>query len=278
MVAIRQRTLPLLLITCLGHVLLISAQVQSRQGVPVLEGAAFGAFARVQQATAAVADTGISLWTRYFALSGAAKENEDLRRRIVELEGSLQAERARTMYVDDLEDTLALARSLAAPTLSARVIAGSPAPGSYTVLIDRGRNDGVTADMAVIAAAGVVGRVVGEPSARSSSVQLLVGDTAAAARLEHSGAGGIVVPSGADPALAMQFVPNQVNVQPGERVYTSGQDGVYPQGFLVGTVERSTAGPDLYQQILVRPGVDFSSLDIVLVVLARPGAAAGGGP
>lgn len=273
-----QRTLPLLLITCLGHVLLISAQVQSREGVPALEGAALGAFSGIQRGTSAVADAGRSVWSRYFALSGAARENDALRRRIVELEGELQAERARSMYVDDLEDTLELARSLSAPVLSARVLAGSPAPGSYTILIDRGRNDGVRTDMAVIASAGVVGRVVGEPTASTASVQLLIGDTAANARLEDSGAGGVVRPSGDDPPLRLQWVPNQVAVRVGEQVLTTGQDGVYPQGFLIGTVTRAQGQPGIYQEILVQPAVDFTSLDIVLVVLAAPDAGGGGRP
>jgi len=279
MVLTRQRTIPLLFVTCLGHVLLISAQVQSREGVPLLESAAFGAFARIQHATTSLADAGRSTWTHYFALSGAARENEDLRRRVVELEGALQAERARTRLVSELENALGLSRSLAAPTLSARVIAGSPVPGSLTVVIDRGREDGVEADMAVISSRGVVGRVVGQPSRHASTVQLLVnGNTAAGARLEGSGAGGIVVGGAGDPPLTMKYVAKQAAVRIGEKVFTSGQDRVYPQGFLIGMVERTESGPDLYQEVLVRPAVDFTNLEIVLVVLARPARDEAGRP
>jgi len=267
----RQRTLPLLFITCLGHVLLISAQVQSRQGVPLIEGAAFGVFARVQLATSSVADRVGSLWTNYFALSGAAKENEDLRRRVVELQGELLAERARARRLPLLEESLGLARSIVPSTLAARVIAGSPAAGARTVLIDRGSDDGVMTDMAVIAPAGVVGRVIGTPSRHAATVQLLISsNTAAAAKLEGTGAGGIVTGGSGDPPLALEFVSKHAAVRVGEEVLTSGLDQVYPQGFVIGTVESSTSNAGLYHDIRVRPAVDFSNLEIVLVVLERP--------
>ena len=59
---------------------------------------------------------------------------------------------------------------------------------------------------------------------------------------------------------------------------TSGIDGIYPKGFVVGThrVELERVGRDVSQTIRVRPAVDFSTLEEVLVVLRQAGA--GGGP
>lgn len=274
----RHRTIPLLFIMCLGHILLISAQVQSRQGVPFIEGVALGAFAQIQHATARVSDAGRSIWTEYFALSGASRENEDLRRRIVELEANLQMERALGAQVGALEDILELRRSTPPRTLSARVIAGSPAPGWLTVLIDRGREDGIEPDMAVIAVGGVVGRVL-NTTANAAVVQLLVsGNAAAGARLEGSGTGGVVTGVSGEPPLSLNYVSNQVPVQIGERLLTSGLEGIYPQGLVIGTVERAVRGAELYQQILVTPAVDFSNIVIVLVVLDRPASGKEGRP
>jgi rod shape-determining protein MreC len=266
----RQRTIPLLFVMCLGHVLLISAQVQSRQGVPLIEDAAFGTFARIQHATAAVSDAGRSIWTQYFALSGAARDNEDLRRRIVELEANLQMERARSGQVRALEDILEMRRSMPLRSVSARVIAGSPAPGSLTVLIDRGLDDGVESDMAVIAVPGIVGRVL-RATATAATVQLLVsGNAAAGAQLEGSGSGGVVMGVSGNPPLSLNYVLNQVPVQVGERVVTSGLEVIYPPGLAIGAVARAGRGADLYQEILVTPAVDFTNIGIVLVVLDRP--------
>src|SRR5262245_42728505 len=103
-----RRTLVLLVVMCLGHVLLISAQVQSRSGLPVLEATAFGAYARIQAFSAGVADSVKSLWTNYFALRGAARENAALRERILYLEGQTQQQQAAVAQARALEDALHL--------------------------------------------------------------------------------------------------------------------------------------------------------------------------
>lgn len=267
---IRRRTYSLLIVICLGHVLLISAQVQSKSGLPVVEDVAFGAFARAQGLLAGIADAGRSLWTNYFALRGAARESEQLRSRILELETRLQQEQAIAGRTRVLEEALKLRETLAAPTLAARVIAGNPSPGSYTVTIDRGTADGISADMAVIAARGVVGRVIPPVSEHAATVQLLIDRLAGiAVTFERSTTGGMVVGGAGDPPFRAEFVNTLADVQAGERVLSSGQDGIYPQGFLVGTVERvdRTSGE---RDILIRPAVDYSHIDVVLVVLRRP--------
>jgi rod shape-determining protein MreC len=264
-----RRTLTLLTVICLGHVLLISAQVQSRSGVPVLESAAFGAFAGVQRSITAVTDTGWSFWTNYVALRGAARENEELRRRILDLEGQIQEQRALANQARILEDTLGLRRTQSAPTLAARVIAGSPTPNVLTVTVDRGSEDGIEPDMAVIGAKGVVGRVMAPVVRKAATVQLLVDQYAGAAvTFERAAAGGVVVGNGTS-SLRAKYVPVLAVVQAGERVLTSGQDGVFPPGFLVGTVE-TVAGQGAEREITIRPAVDFSHVDLVLVLLAKP--------
>jgi rod shape-determining protein MreC len=239
--------------------------------MPVIEEVAFGAFAKAQGGSAAVSDGIRGIWTHYLALRGAATENEALRRQVLELQGQLQQEQAVANSSKALEEALKLQRSVAAPTLAARVIAGSPAPGSLTVTIDRGSDDGVQTDMAVIAGQGVVGRVINQPAPHAAQVQLLVGRNAAAAvTLERTGAGGLVVGGASDLLLTVDYVSNQADVQVGERVLTSGQDGIFPAGFLVGYVERSEKGTN-YRLVKVRPSVDFTHIELVLVVLAKPG-------
>jgi rod shape-determining protein MreC len=69
-----------------------------------------------------------------------------------------------------------------------------------------------------------------------------------------------------------------VDVQPGERVLTSGQDGIYPSGFVIGIVEKSEKGRNGQRDISVRPAVDVSHLEVVLVILGAPAKAAGSRP
>lgn len=67
----------------------------------------------------------------------------------------------------------------------------------------------------------------------------------------------------------MDFAPATGDVVAGDVVVTSGIDGLYPEGFILGTVERVARGDGLYHEIAVRPAVDFSRLEDVLVVLQR---------
>lgn len=265
-----RRPLTLLVVVCLGHVLLISAQVQSKSGVPALEAVTFGTMARVQGALAGVADAGRSIWSQYFALRGVEGENQALRRRVLELEGQLQAERARAAGTRALEEALHLQQEAPVRMLAARVIAGNPAPGALTVTIDRGAEDGVEPNMAVLAGGGVVGRIIGRPAAHAARVQLLIArDAGAGAVLETSGQGGFLAGGFGDGLFRMQLVPSLIPVAPGEKVVSSGQDKLYPRGYLLGSVER-IEGEGRGRAILVRPAVDFSHIEIVNVILALP--------
>jgi rod shape-determining protein MreC len=265
-----RRPLTLLIVICVGHILLISSQVQSKTGLPMLESVAFGTLARVQGGVAGVADGVRSIWSQYFALRGVERENAALRQRVLELEGQVQSERARASTARSLEEALKLQQETTQKTLAARVIGGDPSPGALTVLIDRGEQEGVFPDMAVIAGGGVVGRIIGRPAAHWSRVQLLIGrDAGAGAVLEKSGQGGFLAGGFGDRLYRLELLSSLTPVEVGERVVTSGQDGLYPRGYTLGTVE-AVEGEGKDRVIKVRPSVDFSHIEIVLVVLALP--------
>jgi rod shape-determining protein MreC len=270
MLDIRQRTGYLFLAVTLGHVILISAQVQSKSGVRVLEAVTLGAFARVQGGTASVIQGVRSAWGNYVDLRGVRTENEQLRTQVAELEVRVQEQRALAARTAKLQELLNLRASIVAPTLAAEVIAGNPNPGMMTLTIDRGAADGVQENMAVIAPTGVVGRIVGSPAAHAARVQLIIDQHAAAGAIsERSRAGGMVIGrADADTApLRMELVSNLADLQVGDVIVTSGVDGIYPKGFALGRVESVAHGTGLYLTVTVQPTVDFGSLEEVLVVL-----------
>ena len=168
MFATRRRTLSLLLIVSLGHVLLISVQVQSKSGAPMLEAVPFAVFAQMQRATGAFGGGISGAWDHYIALGGVARENEALNRRVTELETALQAEHAIADNTRSLEEALGLQKTLPVATMAARVIAFDPSADFLTVTIDRGTADGVAVDMAILSAKGVVGKVLGHPLAHAA--------------------------------------------------------------------------------------------------------------
>ncbi len=275
MLDIRRRTGYLLLAIMVGHVILISAQVQSKSGVRVLEVVAFGAFSRVQLGAARIVSGVRNAWGSYVGLRGVRQENEALRARLADLEVRLQEQRALASRTVRLQALLDLKASTTLPTLAAEVIGGNPNPGMRTITIDRGSADGVRPNMAVIAAKGIVGRIIGEPAAHAARVQLLIDrDAAAGAFVERSRAGGMVAGSEVDPPLKMELVSSLADVKAGDLVVASGVDGIYPKGYAVGYVEKAERGGGLYLSITVRPTVDFSSLEEVLVVLTPPRPAA----
>ena len=120
--------------------------------------------------------------------------------------------------------------------------------------------------MAVIAPAGVVGRVV-MPSRGAAKVQLLIDRNASAGALvERSRAAGVVTGTG-DARLSMEYVSEVADVMVGDLVVTSGIEGIYPKGYLIGSIESMEKGGGAYTRITVKPAVDFTGLEEVLVVL-----------
>lgn len=263
---IRQRSGYLFLAVVLAQVILISAQVNSRAGVPVLEQVTFGFFAEIQR-TASKAVSGVRhAWGGYVGLRGLKSENEGLKRDLAAAQIQLQAQRALADRSRSLEDLLGLRDRSNLQTTAAEIIADSATPDFRTMTIDKGSQDGLRTDMAVIAPAGVVGRIV-VPSARAAKVQLLIDRNAAAgALIERSRAQGVVV-GGGDYLLQLQYVSEVADVVVGDHVVTSGIDGIFPKGFVIGQVESVEKSGPLYKKIVVRPAVDFRSLEAVLVVL-----------
>jgi rod shape-determining protein MreC len=275
---IRQRSGYLFLAVTLGHVLLISAQVNSRTGVPVLERVTSGVFGELQRALSGSFFGVRNAWSGYIGLRHVKVENDQLKRQLAASEVALQEQRALADRTRGLEKLLEMREHLTLKTTAADIIGAAATPDFRTVTLDKGTSDGLRADMAIISPAGVVGRLV-VPSLRSAQVQLLVDRNAAAgAIVERSRAQGVVV-GGGDEKLLMEYVSEISDVAVGDIVMTSGIDGIYPKGFVIGRVERVEKNGTAYKRIVVKPSVDFSALEQVLVVTtptpARQGAAAG---
>ena len=264
-VELSKRPLLVLMGAVVLNLILISAQVTTTAGIPFIQVATFGVFSELQRWTMNGFDGVRQLWTGYIALRDVNAENESLRRELQTLQVKLQEERAQAQRSDSLRQLLDLRQRAELETTAAEIIAAGASPEFRTMTIDKGSSDGLKPDMAVISPAGVVGRVI-LPSARAAKVQMLIDRNAAAgALIERTRAQGVIVGQG--DTLRMEYVPGTADVQQGDLVVTSGIDGIYPKGFTIGTVETVDRGPGTYHQIAVRPAVDFSRLEEVLVVL-----------
>jgi rod shape-determining protein MreC len=250
-----------------GHVLLISAQVASPSGPSILRLAFVGVVTETQRATWALGGGVRSVWGGYMALRGVRVENERLARENTELRVRIQQERANAAATEQLRGLLDLRPRLPWTTTGAEVVAGSTSPDFRSVTIDKGLSEGVKRDMPVISPAGVVGRIA-MPSGHTATVQLIIDRSAAAAgRIERSRAEGIALGNG-DGTLRFEYLSATADVQRGDVVVTAGIDGVYPAGLVLGHVERVEKNGPSYRLVTIRPAVDFSTLETVLVLLA----------
>jgi rod shape-determining protein MreC len=265
----RRSTTWLFIAVVVIQLVLISAQVSTKSGAPVLEAVAFGILSEVQVAGSAVVRSVSGVWTGYFDLRGLRDENRRLEEELSSAKIALQQERALAQRSRNLQELLSLQESAKLQTVAADVIAAAATPDFRTVTIGKGTMAGLRRDMAVLAPAGVVGRVI-VPSARAAKVQLLIDRNAAAGALvERSRAQGVVLGTG-DNTLHLEYVTGSADVKVGDKVVTSGNDGIYPKGFLIGTVQLIERSGGAYGSIVLRPAVDFSSIEEVLVVTTPP--------
>ena len=265
----RQRIGYLALAVFIGHVLLISAQVNARPNSSLLKTLTFGTLTELQRVMAASVGAARGVWDGYVRLQDVQEENVVLRETVDRLELRLQRQNALVQRAKSLQHLLELRDSTDAITLTAEVIGVDATPWLQTLTVNRGSSDGVRSDLAVIAPNGVVGRVLDLPGPRAAKVQLLIDQNAAAgAVIERTRSAGIVSGLGNNSELRMDYVSNLEDVEIGDRVLTSGTDGVYPRGFVIGVVSAVERGVDLYKSITVSPVVDVSDLADVLIVMS----------
>jgi rod shape-determining protein MreC len=250
-----------------GHILLISTQVSTRRGVPFLEALTFGVFAEVQRTTTSGIGGVRDVWQNYFALQQTRQENQQLRTELAQLRVGLQQERALAEQSRMLQKLLDMKMETPLKTTAAYVIAGAASPDFRTATIDKGTSDGLKPDMAVTSPAGVVGRII-LPTSRAAKIQLLIDrDAAAGAVTERGRAQGVVVGTGT--SLRMDHVPGTADLKVGDRVVTSGIEGIYPKGFEIGQIESIERRAGEFSAVIIRPAVEFSSVEAVLVVLTE---------
>lgn len=215
----------------------------------------------------------VTMWRRYVYLIHTSQENEKLSSRVAELEGKLAAIGESQRENERLREILNFSTQTQLSGVAARVVGADASGWIGGLVIDRGSRDGIKPGMAVVHAGGVVGQVA---SAGSSSARVLVvfdHSSGVDAIVESSRARGVLEGVG-DSLCELKFVTKDVAVKSGDSVVTSGLDQVYPKGLRLGTVtDVATNSGALFQAIEVKPAVDFSRLEEVLV-LTPSGASA----
>jgi rod shape-determining protein MreC len=217
----------------------------------------------------AISDTAgalVHVWRGYVQLAGVRAENEMLRARVQQFEQY-------ALRLAELEETnrrlrelLAFRSSLEGPVKAARVSGRDPGTLFQSLTIDKGKKDGIQKDWAVLSPQGLVGRII-LTSAHASRVLLITDHNSGVdAVVQRSRARGIVAGALAE-GCVMKYLQRGEDVEEGDRVLTSGLDGIFPKGVLVGEVvalSRNHRG--LLQVAEIRPSAPLERLEEVLVV------------
>ena len=208
-------------------------------------------------------------------LPSLQRENEQLRRQNEELRAASAAGADKESQIQQLSDLLGLKESLTPSSVPAVVIGNGLSNFRYTITINRGSSDGVERDQPVVTGSEqapiLVGRVVAV-SPFSAEVQLIIDrNSVVAGRLSVSHETGQIQGQG-DQDLKMTLVTPGTSVTGDETVVTqgyevNGQQGLYPPGLVIGQVSHVIEDADGLQEfVTVRPAIDFSTLEFVLVL------------
>ena len=149
----------------------------------------------------------------------------------------------------------------------ARVIAKDVSTEFRSIRINRGESSGIKKNMAVVTDEGIVGRVLRTTRRTSDIVTILDLLSAVDAIVERSRARGIVEGL-TDDSCQLKYALRTDDIQPGDILISSGLGGIFPKGIAVGTVSKVNRKPfGISQEVEVRPSVDFTKLEEVLVVM-----------
>ena len=211
----------------------------------------------------------LDAWNGYVALRHAHQRALGLQREVSLLkldQMELQNVRAEN---DRLRQLLAFARETPARrVVGARVIGVRLDPkGLQLVTIDRGANDGLSRMMPVVVAQGVVGRVHAVAATTADVLVLSDRNSSVAVRVDRSRARANVRGTGSPDTCRLEYALRSDDMLEGDLLVTSGTDGVFPRGVTVGKITSlKRSGQGLYQRADVRPSVDVTKLEEVLVL------------
>ena len=186
-----------------------------------------------------------------------AEENAVLRRKLEQRNQGVQA--------PEMRDSAIIKRF---DFVSAKVVNNSVDRFTNFITINKGKDSGIEAGMAVISSKGVVGKVKLTSEHFSVVTSVLNIDVMVSGVMKRTGYFGTIQWDGSDPDyINFNFIPRHVEPIVGDSIVTSGYSGVFPEGILIGTIatmDRTKEAP--FYELKVKLAQDFRKLSYVAVV------------
>lgn len=218
------------------------------------------------------------LSSRFIALQDfltAPRDVASLRQRNAELESEVSELQAQVIQLQQRVSETDILAALVDFSLAhsentykaAAVIGRDPSPFLHYVIINAGSNDGILRGMPVVTDQGLIGRV-DAVIADAARVQLITDPASKVnVRLQNAETEASLIGS-VTGDVTLDLIPQDILVEPGDLVLTSGLGGGYPPDLIIGQVVNVRSRDfDLFQQATVQPVVDFNRLQIVLVIV-----------
>lgn len=204
------------------------------------------------------------VWHNYVYLRGVRQENRDLKEQIKQLRLEQVRLSQDASQAHRLQTLLGFKEQSILQTLPAQVVGSSGSDQSRSIFLDKGDSDGLKKDMAVITADGVVGKIL-LVYPHTAQVLLINDQTSGlGAIVERLRLQGIVRGSPAGETMLEKVMADE-EVKPGDKIITTGGDGIFPKGLPVGDIVKVSSS-DLFLKIRVHPAADLSRLEEVLVI------------
>jgi rod shape-determining protein MreC len=204
----------------------------------------------------------------YLDMRRAVNENMELRRKVADLTTKNLKLQQSEGDVRRLRTLLGYSEQIDMPTTLATAIMLDTSGRFKSIIIDRGSDAGIEVNDAVVNANGLIGRVVLTTKDMAKVQAVTDGNCSVGALVDRTRRQGVVRGDGGN-AAQMYDIPSLADVGPGDSVMTAGIDGIYPKGIPVGTVVKAEKGADLFKSIVIKPAVDFGSVEEVIVIHTR---------
>lgn len=262
----------LLVVLLFAQLLVMAGSVRRGGGASLLESGMGRATAPVVGAARTVSGGIGSAVDAIREIRTARDENVRLKSEVARLGAELDRAREQVEENARLRRLMGMRDELVPRSVVGRVVAASLSGQSRVLVIDVGEGAGIRAGLPVVAWGGALGRVVAV-APRHAKVRLLSDPSSGVAGVvQRSRAEGMILGRGAT-LLEMAYVPKYADVAVGDRIVTSGLDGVFPRGFGLGRVAEIGEPTGASLSIRVEPEVDFGGIEEVLVLLETPDSA-----
>ena len=194
-------------------------------------------------------------------------ENEDLKNQVAELQSRIIQLQQNLNEADILYALLGFARSSPDEQyIPAKVIGKDPSPFLKYILIDQGSDQGIRAGMPVVTNKGLVGRI-DAVTASAARIRLITDSTSMINAVVVEVDAECVVQGSITGDITIEMVSQDVKLEPGQVIQTSGLGGEFPADFIIGQVLNvNQINNEIFQSASILPAEDFNSLQAVLVV------------